>query len=104
MRNAIKDYYHELIDENVGNQTKMWKTIKKVLDKNENSVKLVSVAVGGKCLTREHDVLRALSWPFIAVRPNLAKEIVSRPDDDFLQSIKLEQNVLKFKTIDVVIC
>ena len=61
MRNAIKDYYHELIDENVGNQTKMWKTIKKVLDKNENSVKLVSVAVGGKCLTREHDVLRALS-------------------------------------------
>ena len=36
MRNAISDYYHGLIDENIGNSKKMWKTINKVLDKNEN--------------------------------------------------------------------
>ena len=62
MRNTISDYYHGLIDENIGNPKKMWKAINKVLEKNENSVKLSSVEeVHGKCLTRERDVLETLN-------------------------------------------
>ena len=54
----------------------MWKAINKVLDKNENSVKLSSVEVDGKCLTRERDVLEALNRHFVSVGSNLAKKIV----------------------------
>ena len=86
MRNAIRDYYHGLIDENIGNPNKMWKTINKVLDKNENSVKPSSVEVDGKCLTRERDVLEALNRHFIEVGSNLAKKIVSKLGDAFLLS------------------
>ena len=76
----------------------MWKAINKVLDKNENSVKLSSVEVDGKCLTRERDVLETLNLHFAG--SNLAKKIVSRPDDDCLQNIKTEQKVMKFKIVD----
>ena len=100
MRNTISDYYHGLIDENIGNPKKMWKAINKVLDKNENSVKLSSVEVDGKCLTRERDVLETLNRHFVSVGTNLAKKIVSRPGDDCLQNIKTEQKVMKFKIID----
>ena len=37
MRNAISDYYHGLIDENIGNPKMVWKTINKVMDKNEST-------------------------------------------------------------------
>ena len=57
MRNAVRDYHHGLIDENRGNPEKVRKTIDKVLEKNETSVKLSSVEVDGKCLTQERDVL-----------------------------------------------
>ena len=100
MRNAIRDYYHGLIDENIGNPKKMWKAINKVMDKNENSVKLSSVEVDGKCLTRERDVLEALNRHFVSVGSNLAKKIVSRPGDDCLHNIKTEQKVMKFKAVD----
>lgn len=102
MRNAIRDYYHGLIDENIGNPKKMWKTINKVLDKNENSVKLSSVEVDGKCLTRERDILKALNQHFVSVGPNLAKKIVSKPGDDCLQNIKPELKEMEFKTVDDV--
>ena len=96
-RNTISDYYHGLIDENIGNPKKMWKAINKVLDKNENSVKLSSVEVEDKCLTRERDVLETSNRHFVSVGTNLAKKIVSRPGDDCLQNIKTEQKVMKFK-------
>jgi len=31
IRDAIRDYYRQLIDENIGNPKKMWKAINKVL-------------------------------------------------------------------------
>ncbi len=34
IRSTVTNYYHGLIDENMGNPKKMWKTINKVLDKN----------------------------------------------------------------------
>ena len=49
-RDTIREYYQGLIDENMGNLKKMWKAINKVLGKMENSVKLLSVEVEGKCL------------------------------------------------------
>ena len=100
MRNTISDYYHGLIDEDIRNPKKMWKAINKVLDKNENSVKLSSVEVDGKCLTGERDVLETLNRHFVLVGTNLAKKIVSRPGDDCLQNIKTKQKVMKFKIID----
>ena len=83
MRNAISDYYHGLIDENIGNPEIMWKAINKVLDKNENSVKLSSVEVDGKCLTRERDVLVALDRHFILFCRSLGTKFISTPGDDF---------------------
>ena len=63
-------------------------------------MKLSSVEVDGKCLTREHDALEALNRHFVSVGPKLAKKIVSRPGDNCLQNIKPEKKVMKFKTAD----
>lgn len=103
MRNAIRDYYHGLIDANIGNPAKIRETINKVLEKNDNSVKLSSVEVDGKCLTRERDVLEALNRQFVSVGPNLAKKIVSRPGDNCLENIKPEQKVMKFKQLTTIL-
>ena len=69
--------------------------------KNENSVRLLSVEVGGKCLTRERDVLEALNRHFVEMGSNLAKTIVSKPCDVSycFQNTKPVQNVMKFKTV-----
>ena len=74
MRNAIRDHYHGLIGENMGNPKKMWRAINKMQDKNENLVKLSSVEVDGKCLTRERDVLEALNRYFVSVVFKLGQE------------------------------
>ncbi len=87
IRSAVTNYYQGLINENIGNPKKMWKTINKVLDKNQHTVKLSSVEVNGRCLTRERDVLEALNQHFVSVGPNLATNIVSKPGEDCLQNI-----------------
>ena len=61
MCNAIRDYYHRLIDTNRGNPRKMCEIVSKVLGIKDNSVKLSSVEVDGTCFTRGHDVLEALN-------------------------------------------
>ena len=66
----------------------MCKAINKVLGKNENSVKLSSVQIEDKYLTRECDIL---DQHFVSVGPNLAKKITSKPGDDCLQTITSEQ-------------
>ncbi len=86
----------------MGNPKKMWKTINKVLDKNQHSVKLSSVEVNGRCLTREQDVLEALNQHFVSVGPSLAKDIVSKPGDDCLQNITSSQREMEFKTVEDV--
>ena len=78
----------------------MWNTINKVLDKNQHSVKLSSIEVDGKYLTRETDILEALNKHFVSVGPNLADKIISKPGDDCLQNIKPVQKEMKLKTID----
>ena len=99
IRDAIRDYYRRLIDENIGNPKKMWTAINKVLGKKENSVKLSSVEIEGKYLTRERDILEALNQHFVTVGPNLAKKITAKPGDDCLQKMTSEQKEMKFKTV-----
>ena len=60
MRISIRDYYHGLIEENIGDPKKMWRTINKVLDKDVNTVSLSSLEIDGKYLTRERDVVEAM--------------------------------------------
>ena len=98
MHDAIRDYYGRLIVDNKGSSKKMWKAINKVLGKKESSVKLSSVEIEGKYLTREHNILEALNQHFVSVGPSLAKAITAKPGDDCLQTIILEQKELKFKT------
>ena len=99
---SSKDYYQRLIDENMGNPKKMWKAIIKVLGKMENSVKLSSVEVEGKCLNSERDVLEALNQHFISVGPKLAKKIPTKPRDDCLQIIVPEQKEMKFRAVTIM--
>ena len=87
MHDAIRDYYRQLIDENIGNLKKMWKAIDKVLSKKENFVKLSSVEIESKYLIREHDILEALNQHCVSVGPNLANKITAKPGDDCLQTI-----------------
>ena len=68
----------------------MWKAINKVLGKKENSVKLSSVEIEGKYLTRERDIQEALNQHFVSVAPNPAKKITAKPGDDCLQTFTSE--------------
>ena len=63
-------------------------------------MRLLSVEIDGKCLTREHDVLEALNRHFSLVGPKLHKTLVSRLGDNCLQNIKAEKKVMTFKTVD----
>ena len=65
IRNTFRDYDHGLIDKDIGHPKKMWKTVNKVSDKNESSVKLSIVDIEDKSLTRECDVLEALNQHFV---------------------------------------
>jgi len=94
IRDAIRDYYRQLVDENIGNPKKIWKAINKVLGKKEKSVKLSSVKIEGKCLTREHDILEALNQYFVSVGPKLAKKIAAKPSDDYDKGIRLQYDAL----------
>ena len=64
IRISIRDYYNGLIEENIRDQKKMWRTINTVL-------------------TRERDVVEAMNRHFALVGLKLA-EITSKPDDDCL--------------------
>ena len=63
-------------------------------------MKLSSVDVDGKYLTREHDVLDALNRHFVSVGLQLVKKIDSRSDDNCLQNTRPERKAIKFKTVD----
>ena len=45
------------------------------INKNQHSVKLSSVEVNAKYLTREKDILEALNKHFVSVGPNLADKL-----------------------------
>ena len=100
MHISIGDYYHGLIDENIGDPKKMWRTINKVLDKNVNTLSLSSLEIDDKYLTRERDVLEAMKNHFVSVGPKLVEKIVSKQGDNCLHYINLESNEMVFKSVD----
>ena len=65
-------------------------------------MKLSSVEIEGKYLTRERDILEALNRHFVSVGPNLAMKITAKPDDGCLQTITLEQKEMNFKTVSIM--
>ncbi len=67
MHSTVKNYYYGLIDENKENPKKMWKTINKVLGRNQHATKPSSVEVNGIRITREQNVLEAFNQHFISV-------------------------------------
>ncbi len=77
MRSTVKKYYYGLINESKGNPKKMWKTINKVLGRNQHATKPSNVEVNGIQITREQNVLEALKQHFISVGPNMAKADIS---------------------------
>ena len=93
MRIFIRDYYNGLIEENIREPKKMWLTINKVLKKNVERVSLSSLEVEEKSLTRERDVVEAMSRHFALFGPKLAEKITSRPNDDYLCYIATEANL-----------
>ena len=100
IRISIRDYYNGLIEENIRDPKKMWRTINTVLDKNVETVSHSSLEVEGKYLTRERDVVEAMNRHFALVGPKLAEKITSKPDDDCLCYITPKSNVMTFKTIN----
>ena len=100
IRISIRDYYNGLIEENIRDPKKMWRTINTVLEKNVETVSHSSLEVEGKYLTHERDVVEAMNRHFALVGPKLAEKITSKPDDDCLCYITPKSNVMTFKTIN----
>ena len=59
--NSIQDHYKALINESNGDAKKMWKTINSVLDKEVKFTNLSAIESEGKTLTKEYDMLEALT-------------------------------------------
>ena len=78
----------------------MWKTIDRVLEKNVKSTTLSCIENNGQTLTKECDMLEALSHHFVSVGLNLAKRIDVKPDDDCLKHITPVRDKMKFNAID----
>ena len=100
IRISIRDYYNGLIEENIRDPKKMWRTINTVPNKNVETVSLSSLKVEGKYLTRERDVVEVMNRHFALGGPKLADKITSKPDDDCLYYITPESNAMTFNTIN----
>ena len=55
---------------------------------------------GGKVLTKDSDMLEALSHHFVSVGTNLAKKITSKPDDDCLKYVVSVNNKMTLNTFN----
>jgi len=97
---AVHSYYLGLINEHQHNPKKMRQTISKVLDRSSNSQIPRSLTVEGKRLSRETDVLQALSHHFVSVGQNLAGQIQQNSNDDPLKHITQEESSISFTPVD----
>ena len=100
IRDAIQSHYLGLIEENKGDPKRMWQVINKVLDKATPSTEISSLEAEGKTITKEKDIAEALNNHFTNIKPKLAIKLESRPDDDCLKQINVQQNVMMFAPID----
>ena len=70
------------------------------LDKDAKSTTLSRIEIDGKTLTKECDMLEALSCHFVSVGPKLARSIETRPNDNCLQHITQINEEMLFKPVD----
>ena len=69
------------------------------MEKDVKSTNLSSIENGARTLTKEYDMLEALNFHFVSVAPDLAKQIRSKSDNDFLKHIIPETNEMLFETV-----
>ena len=78
----------------------MWQVINKVLERATPSTEISSLEAEGKTITKEKDIAEALNNHFSNIGPKLAIKLESRPDDDCLKHINVQQNEMMFAPID----
>ena len=64
------------------------------------STEISILDVEGKTITKEKDIAEALNHHFTSIGPKLAIKLESRPDDDSLKHINVQQNKMIFVHID----
>ena len=75
LRSAVEGFYSSLIDENSSNPREMWKTINKVLNKNQFSTTPRSVMCEGQLVEMQNEIAEAFNNHFTTICPKLAEKI-----------------------------
>ena len=87
LRRAVEGHFRSLIDENSSNPKEMWKTINKVLNKNQCSTVPRSVMCEGQLVEKEKEIAEALNNHFTTIGPKLAAKIETKESDDSLKYV-----------------
>ena len=74
-----------LIDENSNNPKEMWKTINKVLNKNQHSTTPMFVMFEGQSIEKPNEIGEAFNNHFATIGPKLADKIENKDSDDPLK-------------------
>ena len=87
LRRAVEGHYRSLIDENSNNPKEMWKTINKVLNKNQSSTTPRSVMYEGQLVEKQKEIAEAFNNHFTTIGPKLAEKIETKESDDPLKYV-----------------
>ena len=85
LRRGVETYYQNLIDENSNNPKEMWKTINKVLNKNQHSSTPKFVMFEGQSVEKPNEIAEAFNNHFATIGPKLADKIGNKDSDDPLK-------------------
>ena len=85
LRRSVEGHYRSLIDENSNNPKEMWKTINKVLNKNQCSTTPRSVMYKGQLVEKQKEIAEAFNNHFTTIGPKLAEKIETKESDDPLK-------------------
>ena len=85
LRRGVETYYQNLIDENSNNPKEMWKTINKVLNKNQHSTTPKFVMFEGQSIEQPNEIAEAFNNHFATIGPKLADKIENKDSDDPLK-------------------
>ena len=74
LRRAVEHYFCNLTDENSKSPKEMWKTINKVLSKNQCSTTPGSVMYEGQLIEKQKGIAEAFNSHFTTIGPKLAEK------------------------------
>eukprot|EP00794_Sanderia_malayensis_P004431 gene4431-5023_t len=97
LRMAVENYYRNSIDENANNPKMMWKTINKVLNKDQNSTTPRAVMYEGQLVEKQDKIAEAFNNHFTSVGPKLAEKIETKVSDDPLKYMDKPTTVPDFE-------